>query len=62
MDKLIDRPLHKMPRRDAVLALQQARQELIDARQKIRDLEGQVQTLIECDNYQPTHVINKTKL
>lgn len=58
----MDKPLYAMSRRDAVLALQHVRQELIDARQKIRDLEGQVQTLIECDNYQPTHVIPKTKM
>lgn len=56
MDKLLDKPLHQMTRMDAITALQQTRVELMDARQRIKDLEGEVRALIECEGHQPNDV------
>lgn len=54
------KPLHKLNRFRLIVELRQVRAELIDARQKIKDLEGEVRALIECEKYQPTnHVVRK---
>lgn len=57
MDKFTTKPLHEMTRMDAIQALQQCRAELLDARQRIKDLEGEVQTLIECDGHSPKYEV-----
>lgn len=49
MDKL-DKPLHKQTRCDLIIELRQVRAELIDARQKIRDLTGALDAMSQVDN------------
>lgn len=59
MDKITSIPLHQMSRMDAITALQQCRAELVDARQRVLDLEGEVRALIECDGHQPPQDVRK---
>lgn len=59
MDKIGTKPLHQMSRMDAIAALQQTRGELVDAKQRIKDLEGEVQALIEAGDQSPSHDVLK---
>lgn len=60
LDVFGTKPLHHLNRFRLIVELRQVRAELIDARQKIKDLEGQVATLIECEKYEPANDVRKT--
>lgn len=56
-DKLSVKPYHRMTRFEAVVALRELHQQFSDfkfhADQRIKDLEGEIAALIECEKYQP---------
>lgn len=54
------KPLHHLNRFSLIVELRQVRAELIDAKQKIKDLEGEIAALIECENYKPANDVRKT--